>query len=59
VLSKEPEAEPWLVEYLREDRGVRLLWLEGSELAGPDLPLLLESESEALRRAGREAGPTV
>lgn len=59
VLSKEPEAEPWLVEYLREDRGVRLLWLEESELAGPDLPLLLESGSEALRRAGQEAGPTV
>jgi hypothetical protein len=59
VLSKIPEAEPWLVEYLCEDRGIRLLWLEGSELAGPDLPLLLESGSEALRRAGQEAGPTV
>lgn len=59
VLSKIPEAEPWLVEYLCEDRGIRLLWLEGSELAGPDLPLLLESDSEALRRAGQEAGPTV
>jgi hypothetical protein len=59
VLSKKPEAEPWLVEYLRKDRGVRLLWLEGSELSGPDLPLLLESGSEAMRRAGREASPTI
>jgi hypothetical protein len=50
VLSKEPEAEPWLVEYLREDRGVRLLWLDGEVLTGPDLPLLIESGSEALRR---------
>jgi hypothetical protein len=59
VLSKIPEAEPWLVEYLREDRRICLLWLKGSELAGPDLPLLLESGSEALRRAGQEADPTV
>ncbi len=45
VLSREPRVEPWLVEYLREDRGVRMLWIEDGSLAGPDLPLLTRSSS--------------
>lgn len=58
-VTAEPETEPWLVEYLREDRGVRLLWLKGGDLAGPDLPLLLESGSDALRRRERGTNPVV
>jgi hypothetical protein len=50
VLSREPQTEPWLVKYLREDRDIRVLWTEGERLVGPDLALLTESGSAAMRR---------
>ena len=53
VLSRAP-TEEWVVDYLENDRGVYVIWLEGGQLSGPCVDRLLESGSEALRRE-REA----
>jgi hypothetical protein len=47
-LSREPR-EGWVIDYLEKDRGVHVIWLEGSELSGPCVERLLESGSQALR----------
>jgi hypothetical protein len=49
VLSEKPHTD-WLVRYLREDRDINVLWLEGDILTGSDVDLLLESGSAALKR---------
>lgn len=49
VLSKPPLVD-WLVDYLREDRGVGILWIEEGRLGGPDAERLAESGSAARRR---------
>lgn len=49
VLSTPPSAE-WLVDYLRQDRGVDVLWIEEGRIGGPDADRLAESGSAARRR---------
>jgi hypothetical protein len=36
VFSREPTT-PWLVDYLRSDQEIRVLWIDGLTLAGPDV----------------------
>lgn len=39
VFSREPST-PWLVDYLRTDQGIGVLWVDGLTLAGPDVKRL-------------------
>ncbi len=49
LLSRHPKTS-WLVDYLEQDRQVRVLWIENGQLAGPSYERLLESGSDVLRR---------
>jgi hypothetical protein len=52
VLSDSPQLA-WLADYLQTDRGVNVLWVEDSSLAGPAVQFLFESGSAERRRAKR------
>jgi len=49
VLSDRPRLH-WIVDYLQNDRGVGVIWIEGKSLKGPAAARLLESGSAARRR---------
>lgn len=50
LLSRKPK-EAWLVEYLEQDRGIGVIWVENGQLSGPSVETLIESGSDALRRS--------
>lgn len=49
VYSKEPD-EDWIVDYLANDRDVRVIWLNGEMFDGSSVDQLTESGSTALMR---------
>ena len=49
VLSRRPIQESWLLRYLEVDRDIRVLWVEGGELAGPSLARLQHLVGEVPR----------
>jgi hypothetical protein len=53
LLLSRPLREGWLLTYLQEDRGIHVIWPDGSSLAGPSVARLLESGSDAKRRRGQ------